>query len=312
MKLRIVSSAFIAMLVGRAILQGIASHDFLYAQEEPPRAMWVWDVKIPTSPETTLGLIDFCKSKKIELLYLSAFNFNEKWTSSYKFFNALAHKNGIEVHALAGDPRWCIEKYHKQPIEWVRKVLIFNKQCRPEERFDGIHSDAEPYVLGSVWEQNRQILLRWYLDLNQKIADMLDIEGAEVVFGADIPFWYDDDASMQVEWHGTVKPPSFHMLDTVNEITIMDYRNFADGPNGSIALARFEIDYAGRMGKKVYIGQETKTDVYPEYISFGGLSEETMEKEIRRLIDAYIGHPGFAGIAIHHYRSYRKLVEKGK
>ena len=312
MKKKIISSAVIAVIAGGIIFFGYSPHNFLYAEENPPRAMWVWDVKLPTSGESSRALVEFCKSRNIGLLYLSAFNLNDKFKQSYRSFNAMAHKNNIKVHALAGDPRWCIERYHKQPMQWVRNVLEFNDASQPEERFDGIHSDAEPYVLGKVWDDNKQMLLKWYLDLNQKVMDALDAEEAEIVFGADIPFWYDDDVSMLVEWHGTVKPPSYHMLDTVNTITIMDYRNFANGPNGSIALARFEIEYADETGKKVYIGQETQKDVYPEYITFGQLDESIMEKELRKLINAYIGHPSFAGIAIHHYDSYRELVEKEK
>jgi len=305
---KIVFAGFILIITGGIVL---SPHNFLYAQE-PPRAMWVWDAKISTSSEASRRLIDFCKSKNIGLLYLSAFNFNESAKVSYRSFNALAHENGIKVHALAGDPRWCIEKYHKQPVGWVKDILEFNRQSRKGERFDGIHSDAEPYVLGKIWEQNKKVLLKWYLDLHRKIKDHLEIEEEDMVFGVDIPFWYDDDASMKVEWGGVVKPASFHLLDTIDTVTVMDYRNFAEGPNGSIALARFEVEYADKLKKKVYIGQETKDDVYPEYITFGAMDERRMEEEISKLVGAYMAYPSFAGIAIHHYRSYRKLLNKEK
>jgi len=311
-RIRAVLLIFFLTFVGGAVPRGTLSHSLSYAAEEPSRAMWVWDVKIAGSQEASLRLVDFCISRRINLLYLSAFNFNENARKTYRSFNALAHKKGIKVHALAGDPRWCIEKYHKQPIKWARSVVEFNGESQPHERFDGIHSDAEPYVLGKVWEVEKQMLLKWYLDLNQKIADLIDIEEAGITFAADIPFWYDDDASMQVEWHGAVKPPSYHVLDTIDEITVMDYRNFAEGPNGSIALVKYEMEYAGKLGKKVYIGQETKKDVYPEYITFGMLTENLMESELKKLAGAYMGHPAFAGIAIHHYRSYKKLINKEK
>lgn len=301
------------LLVASALLfiLGIFLHNFSYSQTpEPPRAMWVWDTKIPTSSEASQRLVDFCKLKNINLLYLSAFNFNENAKNSYRFFNVFAHKNNIKIHALAGDPRWCIERYHKQPLGWLKEVLEYNKLSRLEERFDGIHYDAEPYVLGKVWEENKQMLLKYYLDLNQKMTDFLDVEGEKIILGADIPFWYDDDISMHVEWNGSIKPASYHVLDTIDTITIMDYRNFAEGPNGSIALAKLEIEYADGIGKNVYIGQETKPDVYPEYTTFGNMDEETMEEEIKKVVDTYINHPGFAGIAIHHYESYKKLAGK--
>lgn len=37
----------------------------------------------------------------------------------------------------------------------------------------------------------------------------------------------------------------------------MDYRNHADGPDGLIEFARDEVVYAGKVGKRVYVGVET-------------------------------------------------------
>lgn len=277
---------------------------------EPPRAMWVWDVNIPPSHEATKSLLEFCRSKNINRLYLSAYNFNEQSCKNYRQFNRLAHSYGVFVHALGGDPRWGLERYHQQPLRWVGDILSFNRSSKPKERFNGIQNDTEVYLLGKPWGQNKEGILKEYLDLNKKIVDLREIEEADIIYACDIPFWYDDDPSVAVNWNGQIKPPSFHILDTVDSITIMDYRNFADGPNGSIALAKNEIGYADSVKKKVYIGQETQENLYPEYITFGGMSEQEMEAQIKKLVEAYITSAGFAGIAMHHYTSYRKLVER--
>ena len=277
---------------------------------EPPRAMWVWDVKIPSSPDATKRLLEFCKSKSINRLYLSAYYFNEQTIRNFRAFNHLAHNYGIFVHALGGDPRWGLERYHQQPLRWVEDILSFNRSSRPRERFDGIQNDTEVYLLGKPWEENKEKILKEYLDLNKKIVELRQIEEADIIYACDIPFWYDDDPSLILNWNGETKPPSFHILDTIDSVTIMDYRNFADGPNGSIALAKNEIDYAASIKKKIYIGQETKENLYPEYITFAGMTEQEMESQIKKLLEAYRNNPGFAGIAIHHYLSYRRLVEK--
>lgn len=276
---------------------------------EPPRAMWVWDVTIPASKESTKRLLEFCKSKNINRLYLSAHNFSEEASKNFKQFNQNAHNNGIFVHALGGDPRWGLERYHQQPLRWVEDVLSFNRASKPAERFDGIQNDIEVYLLGKAWEQNKEGMLKEYLDLNRKIIELRQIEEADIIYACDIPFWYDDDSSLVVNWNGTSKPASFHILDTTDSVTIMDYRNFAEGANGSIELAAKEVAYAATVNKKIYIGQETKEGLYPPYITFGGQTEENMEKQIKKLVEAYINNPGFAGIAMHHYTSYRKLVE---
>ena len=277
---------------------------------EPPRAMWVWDVTLPASKDATKRLLDFCKSKNINRLYLSAYNLNEENSRNFRIFNQAAHNYGIFVNALGGDPRWGLERYHQQPLRWVEDILSFNRASKPKERFDGIQNDTEIYLLGKRWEQEKEKVLKEYLDLNKKIVELRQIEEADIAYACDIPFWYDDDPSMLVNWDGATKPPSFHILDTVDSITVMDYRNFADGPNGSIALAKNEVEYASSLKKKAYIGQETNENLYPEYISFGGKTEQEMESQIRKLVEAYINQPGFAGIAMHHYTSYRKLVER--
>lgn len=277
---------------------------------EPPRAMWVWDVKIPSSPGATKRLLEFCKSRNINRVYLAAYNVNEQNYPVYRVFNRLAHGSGIFVHALAGDPRWGLERYHQQPLRWVEDVLSYNRSSKPGERFDGIQHDTEVYLLGKPWEQNKERVLKEYLDLNRKIIELREIEESDIFYACDIPFWYDDDPSLAVNYNGQTKPPNFHILDIADSVTIMDYRNFADGPNGSIALIKNEIEYADSVKKKVYIGQETKEDLYPDYITFAGKTEQEMESQIKKLVEAYISHPSFAGIAMHHYLSYRKLVEK--
>jgi len=277
---------------------------------EPPRAMWVWDVKIPASKEATKRLLEFCRSRNINRLYLSAYNINEETAKNFKFFNQSAHNSGIFVHALGGDPRWGLERYHQQPLRWVENVLSFNRASKSAERFDGIQNDTEVYLLGKAWEQNKEGILKEYLDLNRKIIELRQIEEADIIYACDIPFWYDDDSSLMVNWNGATKPASFHVLDTADSVTIMDYRNFAEGANGSIALAAKEVEYAASANKKVYIGQETKENLYPPYVTFGGMTEENMERQIKKLVEVYINSPGFAGIAMHHYTSYKKLVEK--
>lgn len=311
MKLRLVLFIFVALLFVMTPLS-LVSFEGVSRADEPPRAMWVWDVHIPNSSEATHELISFCKSKNINLLYISAYSFGESAKPSYRLFNAVAHKNGIKVHALAGDPRWSIERYHKQPLEWVGKVLEFNRESKKEERFDGIHSNVEPYGLGKPWEDKRGLLLKWYLDLHRSVMDLIDMEKSKVVYATDVPFWYDDDPSMTIKWHGSAKPVSHHILDTIDIIAIMDYRNFAEGPNGSIELAKSEIDYADTVGKKVYIGQETQKDLYPEYVTFGNSDEAAMEREIKKIANAYEGRKSFAGIAIHCYSSYKKLINQKK
>ena len=306
---------FLLILLGFLFFMSVGAYCNTPLQKpEPPRAMWVWDVKIFQDEEATDRLLNFCKERNIGTVFYTAYKVTGNYTGKdYRRFNKQAHKRGISVQALAGDPRWAVEKYHHRFLEWVNDVLEFNKNSSADEKFDGLHADVEPYLMGKMWEENNKGMLIQYLDSAKKVKDFINNSGSKILFVADTPFWYDDDAVMWVQWQKKVSPANYHLLDIIDMIAIMDYRNFTEGDNGSILLAKNEIDYAASIGKKLYIGQETGKNLQPDYITFGGTNVDYMEKEIKKLVDAYIDNPGFAGIAIHHYISYKRLLkESGK
>ncbi len=270
--------------------------------------MWVWDARVVTDGESRRALVRFCQRHDIQTLYLSAYNLQAPIDASYREFNKLAHNQGLTVHALAGDPRWGRARYHSVPLGWVASVRQFNAAASPKERFDGLHTDIEVYLLSKAWNERPAELLGGYLDLNAKIAALLHADPEHPLsFGVDIPFWFDDDPNYRILWNGQIKPPSFHVLDTVDEVTVMAYRNFAEGPDGTVQLVSLEMGYADQIQKKVFVGQETQEDLFPAYVTFGGTSCHQLERELKKIRQAIGGRPSFGGFAIHHYESYRKL-----
>jgi hypothetical protein len=240
-------------------------------------------------------------------LYLSAYKLDPPIDRAFREFNAQAHRLKIQVHALAGDPRWGQTRYHHIPLDWVEAVKRFNAGAAPLERFDGIHTDVEVYLLSKSWNERPAELLGGYLDLNAKIAENLSKKQKSLIFGVDIPFWFDDDSSYRILWRGQVKPPSWHVLDTVDAITVMAYRNFAEGADGTVQLISMEMEYADQLKKPVVVGQETQENLLPAYVTFGGTSCSQFHRELKK-IQGVVGHrPSFGGFAIHHYESYRKL-----
>lgn len=279
----------------------------LYAESgQLPRAMWVWDARLVLKPETRNALLQFCRRHSIQTLYLSAYNLQPPLEKGYRDFNIRAHRMGITVHALAGDPRWGQSRYHQIPLDWCEAVRAFNAQGTAPERFDGIHSDVEVYLLSKSWNERPAELLGGYLDLHVKMRDSLR-QDRGLTFGVDIPFWFDDDPSFRILWQGAVKPPSYHILDLVDEVAVMAYRNFAEGPDGTIQLVSLEMDYADRIGKKVMVGQETQEDLFPAYVTFGGTSCQEFNLQVEKIESALGSRPSFGGIALHHYESYKKL-----
>lgn len=280
--------------------------------------MWVWDARILLKDDQTRKLLQFCKEEGVATLYLSAYNLEPHMDRLYRQFNRQAHREGLVVHALAGDPRWGKSRYHEVPLTWVSNVLQFNQEGAPEEGFDGIHTDVEVYLLSKSWAERPAELLGGYLDLNSEIAALLKSDppsGSKpgrksLLFGVDIPFWFDDDTSYRILWHNQIKTPTAHVLDTVDTVTVMAYRNFAEGADGTVRLIHLELNYADSIGKEVVIGQETQENLFPAYVTFGGTSCESLRRELGKIQKA-IGHrPSFGGFAIHHYESYRKLCRE--
>jgi hypothetical protein len=122
---------------------------------------------------------------------------------------------------------------------------------------------------------------------------------------AAIPFWF--DGIEEVEWNGKRQKLSEHVQDIYDYVAIMDYRNFAAGSDGIISHALDELEYAGRMNRKVMIGVET-LPATPEKVSFFGKESAYMEKELSLAEAAFLQHPSFNGFVIHHLGSYRRFV----
>ncbi|MBI3614984.1 MAG: hypothetical protein HY211_00530 [Candidatus Omnitrophica bacterium] len=301
------------MLVILLSLSLFVGHPGPVFSEEPPRvaeplrATWVWDVRLLLYPKEQSALLKFCQSHRIGTLYLFAYNLTPPMDQTYREFNRQAHQAGLTVYALGGDPRWGQPRYHPVPLAWVESIRQFNRQASKQERFDGIHTDVEVYLLSKSWDEHPEVLLGGYLDLHAKIADILKSDLEPISLGVDVPFWFDDDTAWRILWHGTIKPPSHHILDIAESITVLAYRNAAEGSDGTIQLVSLEMDYADRIGKKVFIGQETQKDLFPPYVTFGGTSCAVMEREIRKVFKAVGRRPSFGGFAIHHYESYQRL-----
>ncbi|MBI3322438.1 MAG: hypothetical protein HYZ94_02015 [Candidatus Omnitrophica bacterium] len=275
--------------------------------DKNPLAMWVWDARVVITADSRTRLIDFCRRHKVGALYLSAYDLRAPMDDAYREFNRQAHRAGISVQALAGDPRWGSARYHHVPMEWVEEVIRFNHAGGGPERFDGIHADIEVYLLSKSWKEQPAALLGGYLDLNAKVMERLRAGEQGLSYAVDIPFWFDDDTSYRILWNGAIKVPAQHVLDTVDGVTVLAYRNFAEGGDGTVFLVSKELEYAEGVGKSVVIGQETQKNLYPEYVTFGGKSCKEFRREMEKIERVYGQRAGFGGFAIHHYDSYREL-----
>lgn len=245
------------------------------------RAMWVWDGPVD-------GVVEFASEKGVSDLYLHA---PPGFSTDARFRSFLddARGTGMRVHAMAGAPAWSKDA---EPWEaWVDEVVDFGG-------FDGIVFDVEPYLLAE-WNTRRQgRLIRSYLAALNGASRL----AGELPTIAAVPFWW-DHSDYDVRRRSLVG----EVLDRVDGVVVMAYRDRAVGPDGIIGLAEHEVALAAAAGKTAVIGIETGPAGLDK-VSFFEEGEAVMEAELNQVEEAFGGWVSYQGIAVHHYGAYRTLV----
>jgi hypothetical protein len=75
-----------------------------------------------------------------------------------------------------------------------------------------------------------------------------------------------------------------HVLASVDEVAVMDYRTPVSGPDGSVAHAVAELEAAGRAGAGVLVAVETEALVDEDLFTFAGEGWEGPSPEPGRWI----------------------------
>lgn len=236
------------------------------------RAMWVWEIEsLLSGTEKQTELFSFCKQHGVNELFLQVtYGFSEtnppkvflKDPEALRAILKTAGELGIRVHAMDGYPEYALRRFHPEVLALVNAIADFNDASPADERFYGIHLDNEPYQLLGFDGPDRENILTQYLELNTKVMALLKERKSDLVYGVDIPFWLDEkdmDGRPRglVTFNGARKDTAKHIIDIVNNVGIMDYRNFAGGVDGMIYHALGEVAYADQKGKKLYLGAET-------------------------------------------------------
>ncbi len=254
-------------------------------QQHSAKAMWVWDIHtLLKNNRYQDDFFDFCVTKKITELFLQIpYKFENDLTEDViciiqhpkklRSFIKRATSNNILVHALDGYPEFVLKEHHPRVLAQVKAVIAFNKESAKNEQFYGIHLDNEPYQLLGFERAASQKILKQYLKLNEKVMALLKERKSNIVYGVDIPFWFDESfnadgtPTYELKFNGKVKDAAKHIIDIVDNVGIMDYRNFAGGADGIIRHGLGELKYAEKVGRQIYIGVET-FKYKPKTVSF--------------------------------------------
>lgn len=252
----------------------------------PGRTMWVWTVYELLKNENNERdrLFETCERENVTRLWLqlptqyeppvdlsadprmiqpARFKISLAHENKLRKFIRQAHNKGIAIEGLDGYPEYAQKPYHFIPLAIVDAVIDYNNRVEPEERFDGIHFDNEPYlIIGWHNKERREQILYEFLELNVECQRRIHAH-SDMVYGVDVPFWWNaddpatDGAIGDVTFNGERKPAVFFCIDLLDNIGIMNYRDTAYGVDGIIAHAEPILKYAEEAGKdKIYVGLE--------------------------------------------------------
>ncbi|RAV19683.1 cadherin-like beta sandwich domain-containing protein [Paenibacillus contaminans] len=295
------------------------------------RAMWLWEAatyNILLNPGSREVLDAMAKdtetfgSDPVKVLYFAVGSFDgmdvmEDNPGLLRDFIAWAHERGYQVYAcIAGgtSPPYmgAYREFHDTAIRHFEQVLNYNISSASEERFDGVNVDIEPYISPDFKDIYPSLQIQ-YLEMTEKMVERRNATGMNLPYGPAIPKWYDtSDQAKNITYNGQTKWLSEHVQDITDYISIMNYRDTADGSAGIIAGAQGEIEYANKIGKpnSVVIGVET-LDIAnsgdPETITFREEGRDVMEADLDKVYTAFGQDASFGGIAMHHYDSIRAL-----
>jgi hypothetical protein len=231
-------------------------------------------------------------------------------------FVATASGLGLAVHGLGGGPDWIGERGYLGRL-LVRLVGRYNAGVAPRERLQGVQLDIEPYVVQGFLQRGEEGFVEYLQTLRGIVRAFERIRfqhaNRHLQLGFAIPFWFDaadDEAPGPVRFRGEVKPVAHHIIDMVRRLhraylVVMSYRNRTDGEDGSIALARGELDYAAGIGAScgLVVGQQYG-DVEPEFITFNGFTRSEFQQAADAITEAFSGYRQFRGLAVDDLDAY--------
>jgi len=261
----------------------------------PVHGLWVW--KSPTVLEAPRGaedLLDFCKSERINEVYVSvSARCEAAEESQLAHLIAVLHRSTIRVEALLSSTDADESGKHRETLlNHIRGIVQFN-QRHPANRFDGIHLDVEPQQRP---ENKGAGNLRFLPGLAEAFRAVREIaEPAGMTVNADI---------QNKLLKGDLGERKM-LLSAVPRVTLMMYELSSPGDGESLeqkaekaqnASQKFlDMAYDGlgdRNLAKMVIALRT-----PDY-------GEMLPQMLKKLDDANRANPHYLGWARHSYNDY--------
>jgi len=265
-------------------------------EKDQVKATWVWDEE--DIEKQSEEIVSFANEQGVNLIYVHV-SLKRFSVQDYRTFIQEASQKGIEVFALGGDPYWALTSNQKDVSNFVSKVKTYNNMVEPNEQFQGIHVDIEPYLLPS-WEKDKNsVLEQWMMNSTHLIKEAK--RNTDLTVSGDFPFWIH-----KLNVPGSSMSMSQWMLKNYDSITLMAYRNYAEGSNGISQIASPIVKEAENQEKSVVIGVNIIDTDEGKHTTFYGSDPSHMSQELKQLKQAFRDNAGFSGIAVHDYAHWKK------
>ncbi len=261
-------------------------------------ATWIWDTTTLTKDKD--NMLAFAEEQGVNVIFLHI-DRKSKDFEPYRAFVEEAHELGIEVEALGGDPTWGLTGYRQEIDSFIGWMENYQSAVGDQAEFDGIHMDIEPYLL-EEWEEDRDDVVRQWMENVAYLADRMKRD-ASLRVSADVPYWIHkiparDDGNLGA-W----------MINRLDRVVLMNYRNFAIGENGIIENALPMIREGTRAGKPVIVGLETAPTDEGEHVTFFGKGASSLHRQMQLSHIFMRGHTGYQGFSIHDYKNWKAASE---
>lgn len=273
--------------------------------EGPARGMYVWGYENLDTSQKRTDLVAFCTAQGVSTLFLAHYDIIGSTNDSLEHRNALRELIGglkaanpvTKVYATSGDTGWALDGYDAwTQANIVDKVIDYNGESAPSERFDGFHYDIEYWVPDDDPATAFTGLKAIY---DGTVAD----SGLPVGFFA--AFYLTDAAPFL--FNGKTASDGEHFMDLGDHVVVGSYRNQANPfaeQNGQIELMADWVAYG--EGADVWAGALCY-DSSPAYTTYFGGTKAAMETQIDLLDAAYEAEPKYKGTAIEDYEGWVAL-----
>jgi hypothetical protein len=238
--------------------------------------MWLWDSpKVLLDATARAELFAFCTCQGIDALWMQVALERERaadgtpvlqHAAAWRTLLREAHAAGLTVEALEGAPIYALKTHHAEALAVVDAVIAFSRGAADNDGFDGLHFDIEPHGLYR-WRfpEPREALATGLVEVALESSTRLRAAGLR--FGVALPHWLQvtDEKTGEplgvVTWDRTRQSAAYHLIDRLDYVAIMSYRDRTTGPNGVVAIASDLLAHAAAPGRaRVYLGLETAAD----------------------------------------------------